>query len=213
MSAPKANLYRSGGEAAGQVDLPAAVFGLKPRSHHLYRGVNAFLAAQRLGTVATKTKGLVSGGGKKPFKQKGTGNARQGSIRAPQWKGGGTVFGPQPRDFSMVLPRKMRRQALREALSARAAEGRVHVVETFGFSEPKTKRGAALLQALGAADATALVVLAAPNPVAAKSFRNLRGVTVVHGNNLNPWDVLRHSHLVVEKDVLAVLESSGKAAS
>src|ERR1051325_1309662 len=126
---PKANVYNLTGQSTGQMDLPETLFGLKPRQHHLWRSVTTHLSNQRLGTVKTKRKGEVSGGGKKPFRQKGTGNARQGSIRAVQFVGGGLAHGPKPRDYSLGLPKKMKRQALAESLSDKAQNGKLMVVD------------------------------------------------------------------------------------
>src|SRR5689334_6898364 len=145
----KAKLYNSNGKTAGEADLPEVLFGLKPREHHLWRSVTTHLSNQRLGTVKTKRKGEVSGGGKKPFKQKGTGNARQGSIRAVQSVGGGIAHGPKPRDYSLELPKKMRRQALAESLSDKAQQGKVMVIENLKFDAPKTKQAVELLKGLG----------------------------------------------------------------
>src|SRR5579885_3408187 len=142
---PKANVYNLTGQSTGQMDLPDTISGLKPRPHHLWRSVTAHLSNQRLGTVKTKSRGEVSGGGKKPFKQKGTGNARQGSIRAVQFVGGGVAHGPKPRDFSLQLPKKMRRQALAESLSDKAQQGKVVVLESLKFDLPKTKQAVGLL--------------------------------------------------------------------
>lgn len=145
----KANVYNVSGQSTGQVELPESVFGLKPREHHLWRSVTTHLSNQRLGTVKTKRKGEVSGGGKKPFKQKGTGNARQGSIRAVQFVGGGIAHGPKPRDYSKDLPKKMRRQALAESLSDKAQQGKIFVVEKILFESPKTKQALTFLKGLG----------------------------------------------------------------
>jgi large subunit ribosomal protein L4 len=170
---PKANLYNSTGKTSGTIDLPENIFGLKPRTHHIWRGVTTYLSNQRLGTVSTKTKGDVSGGGKKPFKQKGTGSARQGSSRAVQYVGGGIAHGPKPRDYSLELPKKMRRQALAESLSQKALEGKVVVVDSLQFDAPKTKNAVGFLKNLGLDEKKCLVVLNDSNAVVLKSFRNI----------------------------------------
>src|ERR1700690_392174 len=141
----KANVYNLRGQSTGEIDLPDTLFGIKPRVHHLWRSVTTHLSNQRLGTVKTKRKGEVSGGGKKPFKQKGTGNARQGSIRAVQFVGGGIAHGPKPRDYSLELPKKMRQQALSESLSDKALRGKIVVIEGLKFDAPKTKKEVSLL--------------------------------------------------------------------
>lgn len=210
---PKANLYQATGAAAGQVDLPEAVFGLKVKNSHLHRGVVTYLSNQRLGTLSTKTRGDVSGGGKKPFKQKGTGQARQGSTRAVQFVGGGVAHGPKPRDFSLGLPKKLRKLALAESLSAKAAKGEVVVVEDVKFEAPKTKTASALLKGVGASGKTVLVVLDKGQETAVKSFRNLKGVKVLSRENLNVYDVLRHEVLVITKPVLAALSARATEVS
>src|SRR6202789_4648918 len=146
---PKANLYNLVGKSTGQVELSENLFGLKVRTHHIWRSVTTHLSNQRLGTVKTKSKGEVSGGGKKPFKQKGTGSARQGSSRAVQYVGGGIAHGPKPRDYSLELPKKMRRQALAESLSQKALDGQVMVIDDIQFDAPKTKSATTLLKGLG----------------------------------------------------------------
>jgi large subunit ribosomal protein L4 len=210
---PKANLYQATGVAAGQVDLPESVFGLKVKNSHLHRGVVTYLSNQRLGTLATKTRGEVSGGGKKPYKQKGTGQARQGSTRAVQWVGGGIAHGPQPRDFSLGLPKKMRKQALVESLSAKAAKGEVMVVEDMKFDAPKTKTAVAFLKGLGITGKSILVVLDKGQDATVKSFRNVEGVKVLFRDNLNVYDVLRHEVLVLTKPVVAALEARATEGS
>jgi large subunit ribosomal protein L4 len=199
---PKANVYNSTGKATGTIDLPENVFGLKPRTHHIWRGVTTYLSNQRLGTVNTKTKGDVSGGGKKPFKQKGTGSARQGSSRAVQYVGGGIAHGPKPRDYSLELPKKMRRQALAESLSQKALDGQVMVIDDIQFDAPKTKSATALLKGLGIDGKKCLVVLNDSNTMVLKSFRNLRRVKVLSRENLNIFEVVNHEVVVLTKEAL-----------
>jgi large subunit ribosomal protein L4 len=199
---PKANVYNSTGKETGTIDLPENVFGLKPRTHHIWRGVTTYLSNQRLGTVNTKTKGDVSGGGKKPFKQKGTGSARQGSSRAVQYVGGGIAHGPKPRDYSLELPKKMRRQALAESLSQKALEGKVMVIDDIQFATPKTKSATSLLKGLGIDAKKCLVVLNDSNAVVLKSFRNLRRVKVLSRENLNIFEVVNHEVVVLTKEAL-----------
>jgi large subunit ribosomal protein L4 len=208
---PKANLYHSDGQSAGTVDLPEALFGLKVKSSHLHRGVVTYLSNQRLGTQSTKTRGEVSGGGKKPYKQKGTGMARQGSTRAVQWVGGGIAHAPKPRDHSLGLPKKMRRRALAESLSDKAARGLLLVVDELKFDAPKTKTAVGLLRGLGVSGKTALVVLEKGQDVTVKSFRNLRGVTVLFRENLNVYDVVKHEVLILARPVLEGLTAGIRA--
>src|SRR5437016_2366456 len=148
---------------AGQVEVPAAVVAGPVREHLLHAAVQSQLAARRAGTASTKTRGFVSGGGKKPWRQKGTGRARAGSIRSPLWAGGGTIFGPQPRDWTTRLPRSARRAALRAVLADRHAAGKLLVVDRLALSEPKTKRMVECLHGLGLEGASVLVVVAGPD--------------------------------------------------
>ena len=179
---------RSGGEA-GSVELDDAWFGIEPNVPVMHQVVTAQLAARRSGTQSTKTRAEVAGGGAKPWRQKGTGRARQGSIRAPHWRGGGVALGPKPRSYAQRTPKKMIRLALRSALSDRAADGRVVVVSSWDFDAPKTKDASASLAALGI-EGRALVVLARDDEVAWKSFRNLPQVHLLESDQLNTYDVL-----------------------
>lgn len=202
---PKANVYNLTGQTTGQMDLPETLFGLKVRPHHLWRGVTTHLSNQRLGTVKTKRKGEVSGGGKKPFKQKGTGNARQGSTRAVQFVGGGIAHGPKPRDFSLELPKKMRRQALAESLSDKANQGKVLVIDNIKFDKPKTKQAADLLKNLGLNDQRCLLILDQANIETLKSFRNIPKTKVLSRENLNTYEVMTHDVVVLTKSTLEKL--------
>lgn len=199
---PKANVYNLTGQSTGQVELPETLFGLKPRAHHLWRSVTTHLSNQRLGTVKTKRKGEVSGGGKKPFKQKGTGNARQGSIRAVQFVGGGIAHGPKPREYSLGLPKKMRRQALAESLSDKAQKGKIVVIESLEFDSPKTKQAVTLLKTLGLKDKKCLIVTDQIHDATMKSFRNLPQTKVLPKANLNTYEVLNHDVVVLTQGTL-----------
>ena len=179
----------------GSIQLPAEFFGIEPNVSVMHQVVVAQLAHRRSGTQSTKTRSEVRGGGKKPFGQKGTGNARQGSIRAPHFVGGGIALGPKPRKYGVRTPKKMVALALRSALSDRAAQGRVAVVDQWSFDVPSTKLAAALLESLGV-DGTAMVVVERRDDVAAKSFRNLAHVQVVTTSELNAYDVLCNEWLV-----------------
>ncbi len=177
------------GAETGTVELDEATFGIEPNVAVLHQVVTAQLAAARAGTQSTKTRAEVRGGGAKPWRQKGTGRARQGSIRSPQWRGGGVALGPKPRSYRQRTPKKMVKLALRSALSDRAAEGRVAVVSRWDFAAPKTREARLALQALGV-EGKALVVVGAEEVVAAKSFRNLPEVHVLPAGELNAYDVL-----------------------
>jgi large subunit ribosomal protein L4 len=185
----KAPLFKSDGTTAGDIKLDADIFGIEPNMAVLHQVVTAQLAAKRSGSASTKTRGEVRGGGRKPWRQKGLGRARQGSIRAPHWVGGGVAHGPKPRDFTQRTPKKMKRLALRSALSARASESAVKVVEDFDWSTPKTKQAISLLEAVGASTKT-LVVLSTLDGVAGRSFRNLPDVIMCEPGHLTPYDVL-----------------------
>ncbi len=192
------------GKKAASVELPAEIFDVPTNIPLMHQVVVAQLAAARQGTHATKTRGMVSGGGKKPFRQKGTGNARQGSIRAPHFTGGGIVHGPQPRDYDQRTPKKMKQGALRSALSDRARNGRIHVVTALIESEtPKTKIALAALRAI-VEDRQALVVLERNDEITALSLRNVPEVHVLWVDQLNTYDVLDADDIVFTQ---AALES------
>ena len=189
-----------GGRAAS-VELHEGVFGIEPNVGVMHQVVTAQLAAARAGTHSTKTRGEVSGGGAKPWRQKGTGRARQGSIRAPQWRGGGVAHGPKPRSYRQRTPKKMVRLALRSALSDRAAEGKILVIDEWGFDAPRTKDAVAALGALKT-DGRVLVVVEGRDDVAARSFRNLPDVHVLPARELNAYDVLCCDWVVFTKQTL-----------
>jgi large subunit ribosomal protein L4 len=198
-----------GGEVVRQLQLDERVWGITPNTAVLHQAVVTQLANQRKGTHATKTRGMVAGGGKKPWRQNGTGRARQGSTRAPHWRGGGIVFGPHPRSYHKDLPRKMRRLALRSALSVKASEGAVAVVDGFALDEPKTKAMAELLRGLGVeADQNVLIVLQAANDLVARSTNNLPWAKIVLAQNLNLYDIFTHDRLVIAKDAIGLLEET-----
>ena len=187
-----------------QPKLNDAIFGAKTRAHLLHQAVVMQLANRRAGTAATKTKGFVRGGGKKPFKQKGTGRARAGSIRSPIWVGGGTVFGPTPRDYSYRMPRTARREALLSALSVKNRDGKLIVVDKFSLEAAKTK---IMAQALAELKVTsALIVIAGADATIERSARNLPKVKVLRVEGLNVYDLLRYDHLVLTEGALKLLE-------
>jgi large subunit ribosomal protein L4 len=189
-------------KAAGSVDLDPNIFEAPVRPHLFHAEVRRQLARRHAGTHATKNRSGVSGGGEKPWRQKGTGRARQGSIRSPQWSGGGVVFGPVPRSYEHRLTKKMRRAALKSALSLRTKEGALAVVEGLAIDEYKTRRVGEMLDGLGLGDASALIVIATASPHLEVSARNLPGISVIRAEGLNVYDVLRHKRLVIAKDAL-----------
>lgn len=199
-------LKNASGKDAGSVELDDAIFGIEPNVPLMHQVVTAQLAARRAGTQSAKTRAEVRGGGRKPYAQKGTGNARQGSIRAPQFAGGGVALAPKPRSYSQKTPKKMIKAALRSALSDRAAEGKVIVVDSYGIDSPKTKDAKALLAALDISG-TVLVVVGRDDANAALSFRNLPHVHVISPGELNTYDVLCNDWLVFSKDVVPAREA------
>jgi large subunit ribosomal protein L4 len=187
-----------------QPSLKEEIFGVKPRPHLLHQVVVMQLANRRAGTAATKSKGLVSGGGKKPWRQKGTGRARAGSIRSPIWVGGGTTFGPRPRDYSYRLPRKARKEALLSALSLKNRDGKLIVVDRFELEEAKTKIMCRALAELNIQ--SALIAIPQPDERIERSARNLPGVKVLRVEGLNVYDLMRYEHLILIEGALKRLE-------
>ena len=186
------------------VELPA-VFGEEVRSHLLHSAVVNQLANRRAGTAATKTKGLVSGGGVKPFKQKGTGRARAGSTRSPLWRHGGTVFGPTPRDYSYSMPKKEKRAALAAALSSKVGENRMVLLDKLELAEPRTKQMSELLKTLGVAE-SALVLINAENKNVALASRNMPNIKVLRMENINVYDLLKYRYLITTQDALTTMQ-------
>ena len=195
------NVKSAAGKPVGDVQVADDVFGIQPNVPVMHQVVTAQLAARRAGTQSTKTRAEVSGGGKKPFKQKGTGNARQGSTRAPHFSGGGVALGPKPRKYTQKTPKKMINLALRSALSDRFAEGKVVVVDDWGFAAPRTKDAKAVLTSLGV-DGRALVVVDRNDVNTIKSFLNLREVQLIERAELNAYDVLCNEYIVFTKSTL-----------
>jgi large subunit ribosomal protein L4 len=193
-------------QKAGTLDLSPAVFEAKVLPHLFHAEVRRQLAARRAGTHSTKNRASVSGGGSKPWKQKGTGRARQGTTRAPQWAGGGVVFGPVPRSYEHSLPKKVRRAALRSALSQKTGEGTLTVVDAFALDAYSTKRVAGILKELGVGEGGVLIVIEAASPFVEASARNLPGVSVIRAEGLNVLDVLRHRHLVMTRAAVVAIE-------
>lgn len=203
----KAPLFGPDGTAKGDLTLDAAVFGIVPNHAVMHQVVTAQLAGARSGTASTKTRGEVRGGGRKPWRQKGLGRARQGSIRAPHWAGGGIAHGPKPRSYAQRTPKKMKRLALRSALSARASEEAVKVLEGFEWDTPRTKQAVALLAAVGAEGKT-LVVCRREAPVV-RSFRNLPHVRVVEPGHVTTYDVLWADDVVFTTETVGMVAQGG----
>lgn len=190
-------------EKVGSVELDPAVFEVEVKAHLLHDAVRYQMAKKRQGTHAVKRRSDVRGGGKKPYKQKGTGRARQGTIRAPQWRGGGVVFGPEPRDHSISMNKKERRAALRSALSKRVADGNVTIVDSLAFDEFKTK---AVVDLMGRFElGSALFVAPELDAKFAKSAHNVPSVTVLPTEGVNVYDILHRDHLVMTQDAVAAL--------
>lgn len=193
------------GETVGEVELRNDIFGLVPNVPVMHQALVRQLANARLGTHKTKKRKEVRGGGRKPWRQKGTGRARQGSIRAPQWRGGGTVFGPQPRSYRQKMPRKMRRLAYRSALSVKAQEGQIIVLDALQMEAPKTREMLDILERLEV-DASALILLPRRNENVEKSARNIPDVKTLRASYLNVRDLLSHDYLLMPVGALEVIE-------
>jgi large subunit ribosomal protein L4 len=208
--------HNAEGDVIDTVELDPAIFGVVPNVPLLHQVVTAQLAARRSGTHSTKTRSEVSGGGAKPYRQKGTGRARQGSIRAPQFAGGGVAFGPKPRSYAQRTPRKMVRLALCSALSDRVAEGKLRLIDTWPFEVPKTKDAVKTLNALDVGGRT-LIVLSADDAVAERSFGNLPDVTLVEAAQLTAYEVMANDWIVFTNDTIpggvTVVEGSAEAAA
>lgn len=196
---PKVALYNQSGSQVGEVELSDAVFGIEPNQHVLFEAVLMQQASRRQGTHKVKNRSEVRGGGRKPWRQKGTGRARQGSIRSPQWRGGGIVFGPTPRSYSYKLPKKVRRLAIKSALSSKVLDNNVLVLENLTIEAPKTKEIVQLLNTLSL-DKKVLIVTADNDQNVELSARNIPGVTVVDANGVNVLDVINHDKMVLTKE-------------
>ncbi|MFC5468765.1 50S ribosomal protein L4 [Cohnella suwonensis] len=202
---PKVSVFNVEGKEVGQLDLAEGIFGLAPNVHVLHSAVLLQQASLRSGTHDTKGRSEVRGGGRKPWKQKGTGRARQGSIRSPQWKGGGIVFGPTPRSYGFKLPRKVRRLAIKSALSSKVQGNQLIVLDQLSLSAPKTKDIAKILNNLKISR-KALVVTADFDNNVALSARNIPGVKFVSAEGINVLDVMKHDQLIITKDAVAKVE-------
>ncbi|WP_445492915.1 50S ribosomal protein L4 [Niallia sp. 03133] len=202
---PKVALFNQDGTQAGDIELKDTVFGIEPNNHVLFEAVVMQRASLRQGTHKTKIRSEVAGGGRKPWRQKGTGRARQGSIRSPQWRGGGTVFGPVPRSYSYKLPKKVRRLAIKSALSTKVLEENILVLQGLAFEAPKTKDFKGLLSNLSV-EKKALIVTADLDENVALSARNIPGVTVVTADGITVLDVLNHDKLIMTKAAVEKVE-------
>lgn len=201
---PTVALYNISGEQVGELELSEDIFGSEVNEAILHDAVVAHLARRRQGTHDTKTRTEVRGGGRKPWRQKGTGRARVGSIRSPIWRGGGTVFGPHPRDYGYSLPRKVRRQALKSALSAKVNAGDIVVLDALTLEAPKTREMVEILGNLKVNDA--LLVTAAKDEAVEKSARNIPNIKTLVANGLNVYDILAYDKLVITKDAVTRVE-------
>lgn len=202
---PKVALFNQSGSQVGEIELNESVFGVEPNQHVLFEAILMQRASLRQGTHKVKGRSEVSGGGRKPWRQKGTGRARQGSIRSPQWRGGGTVFGPVPRSYSYKLPKKVRRLAIKSALSSKVLEENILVLESLSLGAPKTKEFKAVLNGLSV-DKKALIVTADLEENVALSARNIPGVTVVTAEGINVLDVVSHDKLILTKAAVEKVE-------
>jgi len=203
---PQTELINKENNPIGKAELPDDIFGVKVNKALLFEAVHNHLANRRQGNAATKTKGLVSGGGKKPWKQKGTGRARCGSNRSPLWRGGGTVFGPLPRDYSYNMPKKAKWQALNSALAAKYADNEVVVIDELSIAEPKTRAVKALLNKLGLSNV--LIIVNGKNEKLELAARNIPGVNVARVNELNVYSVLSHNKLLISKDAVEQMKEA-----
>jgi len=202
---PNVALYNISGKQVGEIELNENIFGVDVNVEAMQQVVKMYLANQRQGTQSALTRAEVSGGGIKPWRQKGTGRARHGSIRSPQWKKGGVVFAPKPRSYRYTVPKKIKRIAMKSALSSKANENSIVVIEELNFDAPKTKQVVNLLENLNI-DSKALIVLADNNENVVKSSRNIEGVKATFVNTLNVFDILKYDKFVITKDAVKKVE-------
>ena len=202
---PKVNVYNQLGEVVGDIELNEAIFGIEVNEHVVYEVVKNHLANRRQGTQSAKTRAEVRGGGRKPWRQKGTGRARQGSIRAPQWKGGGVVFAPKPRSYRYSVPKKVRRLAMRSVLTSKVLEGELRILDALTIDAFSTKKAKEILKNLSLETKT-MIVLPEGNDMIIKSFANLPKVETVVVDYMNVYDLLRFDNLVIVKDALSKIE-------
>lgn len=201
---PTVGVFNKEGNKVADMELNDSVFAAEVNEYALHQVVVALLANKRQGTQSTKTRSEVRGGGAKPWRQKGTGRARQGSIRSPQWIKGGIVFAPKPRDYRMAVPKSMRKVAMKSALTTKVQDEQMIVLDELNFDAPKTKSVVAMLNALNAKKA--LIVTAESNEAVYKSARNIEGVNVIPANNINVYDLLKYEKLIITKDAVSKIE-------
>ncbi len=199
----EADLLTKEGTVSGKVDLPDNVFNIKPHKHVIYEAVKSYLANQRQGTASTKGRSEVKASGRKPWRQKGLGRARAGTVASPIWVGGGIAHGPKPRDYYYSLPKKARRLAIRSALSIKAQDGEIKIVESLALEEPKTKRAVELLKSLGLEEKKCLLVVPEKNENIVLATRNIPGVRTTIAKDINIYDVLDSEVIVLEKEAVA----------
>jgi large subunit ribosomal protein L4 len=197
---PELDIKDKNNTVVGKIALSDDLFGVSAKQGVLHEAVVNFLANQRQGTHATKTKGLISGGGKKPWKQKGTGRARSGSTRSPLWRGGGTIFGPQPRDYSYKLPKKVKRLALMNAFHEKLSSDEVVILDGFSFEKPRTRDIVSILKSFNLQNKSVLIILPEKDDAVVLSARNIPGVRVVRAADVNVYDVIAHAMLLMTKD-------------
>lgn len=202
---PNVNVLNIKGEQIGSIDLSEQIFGIDVNEHVVYEVVKNQLANKRQGTQSAKTRAEVAGGGKKPWRQKGTGRARQGSIRSPQWRGGGIVFAPKPRDYSYAVPKKVRRLALKSVLTSKVNDNELIVLDALNLDDYSTKQAFEILKNIKA-DKTAMLVVAEQDEKIYKSFKNIKGVSIAVANNINVYDLLRHNSLIMTQDAVKKTE-------
>lgn len=202
---PKVNVLNLSGDKVEEITLAEEIFGIEPNEHAVYEAVKNILANRRQGTQSAKTRAEVRGGGKKPWRQKGTGRARQGSIRAPQWTGGGIVFAPKPRDYSYRIPKKVRRLALKSVLSSKVQTEDMIVLDALAMEEASTKKAVEILKNIGAKE-KAIVLVADGSETVRKSFRNISKVATLALGEINVYDLLKYDTVVLTKEVVQKIE-------
>ena len=201
----KTNVYNMSGKLVGEIELPEAVFGIEPNEAAVHDAVKNHLANKRQGTQSALTRAEVSGGGRKPWRQKGTGRARQGSTRAPQWTHGGIVFAPKPREYRYTLNKKVRRLALKGALTSKVNDGEMIVLDKIALTAPKTREVAAILKNLGV-EKTALLVLAGPDDTITRASANIAGLKTAYVNTINVLDILGNEKFIITEEAVKLVE-------
>lgn len=202
---PKVNVYNISGEQVDEIELKDSIFNVEINEHVMYEMVKNHLANKRQGTQSAKTRAEVRGGGRKPWRQKGTGRARQGSIRAPHWKGGGVVFAPKPRDYSYTIPKKIRRIAMKSAFSSKVLENEIIVLDELNLTEPKTKKMVEILNNLNVSK-KALIVMNEKNDNVIKSVKNIPNAKATLVNTLNVYDILNYDYFIITKEAVSKVE-------